>query len=271
MYKKYKTGQEFLDENINLIRSDPLGTTFFEGNAKMIPQCNDKNYAVRIETNGELLLSIRVDGYPLVVYGSERCASELAHVIAENKFQFSKAIGFYDVTNTFLVEYEQLVGGSHKVNLSMDIMYCEKVNPCDTSNVERATEKDANEIARLVVNFTDEAIGEKPEWGEIFSEVLQNINTYALYRVNGEIVSIGYSNVAGTGLHRISNVYTKPEYRNKGYSRKVVTFLTEQALNSGNIPCLHVDQHNPISNRLYQTIGYVYGKSRYEMIYIPLQ
>ena len=269
MYKIYSTGQEFLDENINIILSDPLGTIFFEGNAKMIPQCDVSSYAVRVETCGEVLIAIRVNGLPLVLYGSEHCANEFAHVVVEHKLQFNRLVGYDEILNAFLTSYEQLVGGSHKVNLSMDIMYCEKINPSNTSGVEQATAQDTEEITQLVLDFMSEAMDENATWGEIFDKVSQKINTYALLRVNGKIVSIAYSNVDGRGLHRISNVYTKPEYRNKGYSRKVVTYLTEQAIKSGNLPCLHVDQHNPVSNHLYLSIGYVYGKSRYEIIYTP--
>ena len=269
MYKLYKSGQEFLDENLNIIRNDPLGATFFEGNANVIQQCNESNFALRVETDGELLLSIRVDGYPLVVYGSERCAGELAHAVANNKLQFGKVIGYYDLSNAFLTCYEGLVGGSHRVNLSMDVMYCKKVaTPCDTSGVERATEQDVKVITQMIVNFAVEALVEKPIWGKIFDKVAQKIDTYAVYRVNGKIVSVAHSYADGE-LQRVSNVYTLPEHRNKGYSRKVVTYLTQQALNNGKLPCLHVDQHNPVSNHLYLTIGYQYGKSRYEMIYTP--
>ena len=268
MYKVYKTGQEFLEENLNILRNDPLGATFFEGNAQMISLCDESNYAARVENDGETLIAIRVNGLPLVIYGSERCVSEFAQVVAENKLQFVKVVGYYQLANAFLTAYEQISGGSHKVSLSMDVMYCDKVNPCDTSCVEQATASDVDEIAQLVMNFGLEALVEKCEWGTIFEKVSRTIDSYALIRVNGVIVSMGRSYADGK-LQRISNVYTKPEHRNKGYSRKVVTYLTERALKSGNLPCLHVDQNNPVSNHLYQTIGYVYGKSRYEMTYTP--
>ena len=269
MYKLYKTGQEFLDENLDIIRNDPLGTTFFEANAKMISKCDENNYAVRVDVDGNLLLAIHVGDYPMVVYGSEQCVCELANVVSQHKLQFNRVIGFYDVTNAFLTAYEQLHGGSHKVNLSMDIMYCEKVNPCDTSSVEQATQRDVDEIAQLVVDFTFEALAEKPDWNKTVDKVAQQIDAYALFRVEGKIVSIASCHGDNNGPSRISNVYTAPEYRNKGYSRRVVTYLTEQIIANGKVPCLHVDQHNPVSNHLYQKIGYVYGKSRYETIYYP--
>ena len=269
MYKLYKTGKEFLDENISLIRSDPLGTIFFEGNAKMIGQCDVSNYAARVEVGGEVLIAIRLYDYPLVLYGSERCVEDFARVAAENNLQFDKVIGCYDLLDKFLTSYGQIVGGSHKVNLSMDIMYCDKVEPCDTSEVERATAKDIKEITLICKAFLLEALGKNATWGEKSREIAQEIENFAILRVDGEIVSVGVAKDSGYGLKRISYVYTKPHHRNKGYSRKVVTYLTEQILASGNMPCLHVDQVNPISNHLYLTIGYKYGKSRYEMVYTP--
>ena len=267
MYKLYETGTEFLDENLALIRKDPLGTMFFEGNANSIEKCDTDKYAIRVEVDGEILIAIRAHGYPFVVYGSENCATELAQIVAKNKLQFSKVIGYYGVSDKFLTAYEAIVGGSHKVNLSMDLMYCEKVTSCDTSQVEQATPNDVEEITRLFVAFLSEAMGENATWGEKIDKIKQNIQSFALIRVDGNIVSIGRTYESGKGLCRISEVYTKPEYRNRGYSRKVVTFLTNQIIASGNLPCLHVDQHNPVSNHLYLKIGYEYGKSRYEFGY----
>ena len=269
MYKLYKTGKEFLDENLDILRRDPLGTIFFESNANAIAQCDEHNYAIRVEVGGEILIAIRVDGFPLVIYGSEHCVQNLARAVAENKLQFGKVIGYYDLLDKFLTSYEQLVGGSHKVNLSMDVMYCDKITSCDTSKVERATVNEVEEIACLYAAFLTEALGENATWGGKIAQIAQEIDNYVLLKADGEIVSIASCKDSGNGLQRISNVYTKPEHRNKGYSRKIVTYLTQQILNSGNLPCLFVDQYNPVSNHLYQTIGYKYSKSRYEIIYTP--
>ena len=267
MYKVYATGKEFLNENLELIRKDPLGAMFFEANANSIGQCDVDNYAIRVEVEGEILIAIRAHGYPFVIYGSENCVDELAQIVAKNRLQFNKVIGYYDVSDKFLKSYEAIVGGSHKINLYMDVMYCDQVAPCDTSEVEQATAQDADEIAHLYAEFLREAIGENATWGEKIAQIAQEIDNYVLWRVDGEIVSIASRKDTGKGLCRISNVFTKPEHRNKGYSRKLVTCLTEKILKSGDLPCLFVDQHNPVSNHLYQKIGYKYDKSRYEFVY----
>lgn len=271
MYKIYLTGQEFLDENLDIIRNDPLGTTFFEVNAKAIDKCNQNDFAVRIDLDGKLLLAIHVGEYPLVLYGSECCANELAEVVAKHKFSFGKTIGALELSTAFLTAYEHRVGGSHNVNKSMDVMSCDKVNCCHASDVEQATERDIEEIAKLQADFTFEALGERAEQSELMSKLSMQINNFALIRKNGEIVAIAEGINEGNGLCRISYVYTKPTHRNKGYSRNVVTYVTHRAIDDGNIAYLHVDKNNPISNHLYLSIGYIYNKPRYEMIYIPLK
>ena len=60
-------------------------------------------------------------------------------------------------------------------------------------------------------------------------------------------------------------VYTLPEYRNKGFARQTVTSFTADILKCGRTPYLHVDKTNPVSNRLYLSIGYVYGKTKLEI------
>lgn len=269
MYKLYKTGQEFLDENLNIIRNDPLGATFFEVNAKAIDKCSQNDFAIRIDSDGKVLLAIHVGNYPLVLYGSERCANELAEVVAKHKLSFCKTIGALELSTVFLTAYEQRVGGSHKVNKSMDVMRCGKVNCCDTIDVEQATERDIEEIAQLEADFTFEALGERPKQSELLSKLTKQINNFALIRNNGEIVAIAEGIDEGNGLCRISYVYTKPTHRNMGYSRKVVTYVTQRAIDVGNLAYLHVDKNNPISNHLYLSIGYTYGKSRYEIEYTP--
>ena len=48
--------------------------------------------------------------------------------------------------------------------------------------------------------------------------------------------------------------------RKKGFSKKIVSFLTNYIVTNHKIAYLFVDKNNPISNHLYQSIGYVYDK-----------
>ena len=56
---------------------------------------------------------------------------------------------------------------------------------------------------------------------------------------------------------RVSYVYTPPEYRRQGYATACTAEVTQRALDRGATYCfLYTDLSNPISNHIYQTIGY---------------
>jgi len=56
---------------------------------------------------------------------------------------------------------------------------------------------------------------------------------------------------------RISMVYTPPELRRRGYATSVVSTLSNMLLKQGKTFCsLYTDLSNPISNSIYQHIGY---------------
>jgi hypothetical protein len=56
---------------------------------------------------------------------------------------------------------------------------------------------------------------------------------------------------------RIGPVYTPPEHRGKGYASNLVATQSQWLLDSGRRFCfLYTDLANPISNSIYQRIGY---------------
>ena len=55
----------------------------------------------------------------------------------------------------------------------------------------------------------------------------------------------------------INNVYTPPSLRRKGYATECVAKLSKQILEESNDYCfLFTDLSNPVSNSIYQKIGY---------------
>jgi len=64
---------------------------------------------------------------------------------------------------------------------------------------------------------------------------------------------------AGKTLHgvRVNFVYTPPESRGRGFASACVAALSQRLLDEGNeFCCLYTDLSNPISNSIYQKIGY---------------
>ncbi|HEX5504510.1 MAG TPA: GNAT family N-acetyltransferase [Thermomicrobiales bacterium] len=83
---------------------------------------------------------------------------------------------------------------------------------------------------------------------------------------DGQPVSMaGYSGPTPNGI-RVGSVYTPPELRGKGYARACVAALSRHLLAGGRRYCfLSTDLRNPITNHLYQSVGYrpVYDVEEY--------
>jgi predicted GNAT family acetyltransferase len=76
------------------------------------------------------------------------------------------------------------------------------------------------------------------------------------WEVDGEPVHLTAANPPAYGAARIGPVYTPAEHRGHGYAAAAVAQVSQLLLDEGSRPCLFTDQANPISNRLYQRLGY---------------
>lgn len=72
----------------------------------------------------------------------------------------------------------------------------------------------------------------------------------------GPVSMAGWSGKTRNGV-RVNLVYTPPQLRARGYARACVSALTEVLLAQGNaFCCLYANRANPVSNRIYERIGY---------------
>ena len=58
------------------------------------------------------------------------------------------------------------------------------------------------------------------------------------------------------GVSRIGPVYTPPEHRGRGYASAVVATVSRTLVDQGARVCLFTDQANPVSNAIYERLGY---------------
>lgn len=67
----------------------------------------------------------------------------------------------------------------------------------------------------------------------------------------------------------VSMVYTPKEERSKGYARTCVYLLSKKILEEGAKFCvLYTDAKNPISNHVYEKIGYNKIAEQVELVFI---
>jgi hypothetical protein len=129
-------------------------------------------------------------------------------------------------------------------------------------------------MAEWAANFNNE-IGEPQTKQQAAGTVEQLMKDQRLYVWDdGGVRSVAA--VSGPTSHgtRISLVYTPPEFRGKGYASALVAALSQAMLDSGKKFCyLFTDQSNPVSNRIYQRIGYapVCDFAEYQFLYAKQQ
>jgi predicted GNAT family acetyltransferase len=117
---------------------------------------------------------------------------------------------------------------------------------------------DRDVLVQWAQNFGKE-IGEaqtKQEAAEMVERLMKDERLYVLD--DGGLRSIAAWSGPKTHGVRISLVYTLPEFRSKRYASACVAALSQRMLNFGGRFCyLFTDLSNPVSNHVYQRLGYV--------------
>ncbi|MDX8145732.1 GNAT family N-acetyltransferase [Lentzea sp. BCCO 10_0061] len=122
-----------------------------------------------------------------------------------------------------------------------------------------ATEEDVELLGTWREAFLSEAVPEAPNEPatEAMRASLRLGNGHALWVSNGTLVAWAVASLPQAGMTRLGPVYTPPEHRKHGYGAAVSAFASQWALNQGATDVLlFADLTNPVSNSIYQRIGY---------------
>jgi predicted GNAT family acetyltransferase len=89
-----------------------------------------------------------------------------------------------------------------------------------------------------------------------------------LWEVAGRPLALAGASVPAGGCVRITPVYTPPESRKKGFGGAAVTVAVQHALDNGvDTVVLFSDAANPVSNSLYQALGFSPTAESVQVIY----
>lgn len=122
-----------------------------------------------------------------------------------------------------------------------------------------ATEDDVEFLAAWRTSFLREAVPEAPNEGvtEATRSSLRLGNGHVLWEVDGTPVAWAVASLPHAGMTRVGPVYTPPEHRKHGYGAAVSATVSQWALDQGATDVLlFADLTNPVSNSIYQRIGY---------------
>lgn len=92
-------------------------------------------------------------------------------------------------------------------------------------------------------------------------ELLRDSLSYGVV-VNSMLVSTAFAYLRLPEIYIIGDVFTRPEYRRKGYAKAVVSAVTRRAIETGAIAVLHVNALNEPAIRVYKSLGYSVIRTR---------
>lgn len=266
--KIYGTPGEFLEENKAFLQRYEAVCQLNLGNAAAHKDepCRPDLLFGRCEENGQgVLLFGNTLPYNLCLNAvpGDPAALSAAVLLAEHLQKESIEITGVNASkmlcNVFFSAYCQ----PYRVRAAMDIMVLTELiePPAVSASVRRAVPGDLGTVAGWVCAFHAEALREElepEETREKFSGMIQNGQVYLMETKDGTQVSMAA--VVNRALPHgvgISWVYTPPEHRGRGYCQNTVAALCREKLGEGYAYCtLFVDKVNPISNRVYEKIGF---------------
>jgi predicted GNAT family acetyltransferase len=168
--------------------------------------------------------------------------------------------GAAEVVEAFADRFARLTGARVVAGSSQRIYRLDVVTPPAgvPGELVPATAADELLLAGWVTGFAHDpggAIG-----GDAAAALRRRIATGGqvfCWRVDGRPVAMDWVNEPVAGVVRVSGVYTPPELRGRGYASALVAATSQVALDAGATACmLYTDLANPISNKIYQRVGY---------------
>ena len=221
--------------------------------AELLKTPDARNYAARTDAAGKTLLAIRVAPYSLLLYGDEDCLFELLCFLAEKQVDFDNILCPTVIGERLVAVAPTAVQKHFSRTIGMDFMEATEVTEPSTAGIVPATPDDLDELFACALAFVEDCGLTDVIHREEFAKLLP---TFRLFKEDGKIISMARFAPNDEHSDRISYVYTRPAFRGRGYARKVVNTVKNDILARGKVATLNVDQANPVSNRLYASLGF---------------
>jgi uncharacterized protein len=227
-------------------------------------------YLALVEANGRILaMAIRTPPQYLML--SKVQDSNALNLITQDlqHQQLSGVNGLLAEAAAFAQMWQKLTGQSYRREIESRIYQITQVESVARArgHLRLATEVDRMLLLQWFTEF-DATLGEMnvEDTKRRVHVQLQRQSIY-LWEDGDPVSMVGGRQISATAA-RIAPVYTPPEYRRKGYATAGVAALSQRFLNQGCTCFLFADLANPVSNSIYQQIGYypVYDWHEYSFI-----
>ncbi len=275
-FKLYKDVHEFYNDTYDVLLRHESQNMILLGNIIIGHEGKDKKewrdpvnwlMATVSDENGIRLTALMTPPFNLTLYATDNIIdSKAVNCLVEGlkDHEIPGVTTEKTLAECFAKEYTARKGLNFNITMSQRIYELDEVNPDikQFGTVRLLDEKDMHYFPYWLGAFsaaktygkTDMSIPQQD--GETYRYHISAKKLYIL-EVDGMPVSMaGYTRVLPTAIG-IAYVYTPPYFRGKGYATSCVAQISKMALDKGFSRCvLYTDLQNPVSNSIYQKIGY---------------
>lgn len=195
----------------------------------------------------------------LVQFVGEEVIRAAVKQIWDQGMEVPGVIGPKQYATIFAKEWQDITGNQPVVHMQEWIYQLDAVNQVQQhGELVFAQEKDLSLLIHWLQQFGEEA-GVKITEKQAEAIARRNINQHSafLWQVGKHYVSMANRSRTTKNGATINAVFTPDQHKEKGYATSLVAALSQQLLDSGYQFCsLYTDTSNPISNHVYQKIGY---------------
>lgn len=280
-FKKYDNPEEFIEENEKFILEKEWLNNLMAGNYKdALKEDIREGWLLARVTDGEqteLIMLLRKPWRLLMYSPTNNKSEELYRFAAEELYRIDPNLEGVntekEISQIFAREFCKVAGKEPKVRFEMRILVLEKLNEANLRDdvvFRKASIEDKPILKEYRRLFSEEALHETVSEEDLEKKFEKHFEMgYYLLEKDGKIVATASSNRHLTKGKSIGNVFTPKEERGNGYAFNLVYRISKEFLDSGLEYCvLFTDDSNPISNHVYEKIGYERRADTTEILFV---
>ncbi|MGL4799678.1 MAG: GNAT family N-acetyltransferase [Cellulosilyticaceae bacterium] len=270
-FTHYTDSTLFAEEVLDLLLEKEVQNNLLIGNTirhRDHPDTEGLMATIKDDEGHILVTAVLVVPFNLTIYETDNIPKDealkvLAGSLYEKGLTLPGVIGEVHTARRFAAFYCEIAGQVAEDGLGMNLYELRQVipHPPVTGHLRAATKQDIYFLPYWQVQYVSECgLGERPLDKAIaqIEALLTATPVHYLWEdeVPVSLAAIGRKLMNGVA---ISNVYTPPTLRGKGYASACVGELCEKLLGEGyTFICLFADIKNPISNKVYTRVGFTH-------------
>ena len=266
----FNDATSFLDTSLDYLEAHEVLNGLMLGIAfrlsQSAPRRRNRPFLAVVEDGGELVgAALMTPPRKMVLYSQlEQCqpvVEALNSALAGGRWTVPAVLGPANVADAWAKMWELANGRSPKPGTRQRVFELRKVNPLNIvpGQFRPALAENFEHVVAWIQAFHEDAhIQDDLESAELLArQKMQNGDLFLWQNEAGEPVSMAARNRPTRHGCTVSLVYTPATLRGHGYATACVATLSQQLLDDGFQFCtLFTDLGNPVSNYIYEKIGY---------------